>query len=206
MSPEEIQAMAKGMVEGQSVWYVLSVIAGGVAAYFGAYKVEKGKNRATKEDVASITHEVEKVRDEFNRGLEDLKAHHQLRMVAAERRIQAHQEAFMQWQHLADALGQGKYPEAGAIENELRGWYRKNCMFLGGDGRDAVKSAFEFSNSFLAAIHHSDGVKMGEVLLFVAGGWEAFVNLGNVLLMQVDLPAMRTSEMPSSPLLTSSPA
>lgn len=206
MTPEEIQAMAKGLAEGQALWYVLSALAGGAAAYFGAYKAEKGKNRATKEDIGEITKAVEAAKSEFNEKLEDLKAHHQLRMVAAERRIQAHQDAFLQWQQLADALGQGKYQEAAAIENALRVWYRKNCMFLGGDARDAVNRAVVFSNDFLAAIHHNAPDKMEEVLLFVAGGWGAFVDIGNVLLLQIDLPVMRVGEVPSTPVFSRAPA
>lgn len=206
MTPEEIQAMAKGLAEGQALWYLLSAVIGGAIAGLGGYLAEKGKNRATKEDIATITREVEQVRDEFNRGVEDLKASHQLRMVAAERRIQAHQEAFMQWQDLADALGHGKYQEAADIERTLRAWERKNCMFLGEPGRNVVRRAVDFSNRMLFAAHHRDTAKMEDVLVLVAGGWESFVNLGNELLQQIDLPPMRIDEIPSRPVLTGVPA
>ena len=58
MSPEEIQAMAKGLAEGQAVWYLGSAVIGGAITGLTAYLAEKGKNRATKEDIAGITHEI----------------------------------------------------------------------------------------------------------------------------------------------------
>lgn len=206
MSPEEIQAMAKGLAEGQAVWYLGSAVIGGAITGLVAYLSEKGKNRATKEDIREITRAVKEIEAGFNEKLADLQAHHQLRMVAAEKRIESHQEAFLQWQQLADMLGQGKYQEAELTENALRIWYRKNCMFLGSEGRDAVKQAVDYSNSFLAAIHHNSPAKMEEVLFSVAGGWAAFVGIGNILLLQIDLPAMRTGEVPPRPLFARVPA
>ena len=44
--------------------------------YLPAYLSEKGKNLATKEDIAEITREVERVRHEYNAILEELKARH----------------------------------------------------------------------------------------------------------------------------------
>lgn len=87
MTPEEIKAFTHGLISGQSVWYVLTPVVGAVAAYFGAYQAEKAKNSATKEDIGEITKAVGEVNSGFNKKLEEFKAHHQLRMVAAERRI-----------------------------------------------------------------------------------------------------------------------
>lgn len=54
MSPEEIQAMAKGLAEGQAVWYLGSAVIGGAITGLTAYLAEKGKNQATKEAFAEV--------------------------------------------------------------------------------------------------------------------------------------------------------
>ena len=41
--------------------------------YFSGYLAEKGKNVATKEDIESITREVERVRHEYSAVLEELR-------------------------------------------------------------------------------------------------------------------------------------
>src|SRR5437868_3479958 len=72
------------------------------------YVDKKAENLATKQDVGAITDAVEKVRREHaavlenlsqeNRMiLENLRGRQQLRLVAAERRLQAHQEAYELW-------------------------------------------------------------------------------------------------------------
>ena len=58
MTPEQIQAMAKGIVDanaGPTWWaYLIMILLAGGAAYLGTYLAEKGKNVATKEDVEKI--------------------------------------------------------------------------------------------------------------------------------------------------------
>lgn len=49
MTPEEIQAMAKGLAEGQALWYLGSALIGGAVTGLTAYLAEVGKNQATKE-------------------------------------------------------------------------------------------------------------------------------------------------------------
>lgn len=66
MTPEQIQAMVKGAVEasgGPAWWvYLLLIFCACVGSYFGSYLGEKGKNNATKEDIAAITEKVEAVK------------------------------------------------------------------------------------------------------------------------------------------------
>lgn len=190
MSPEEIQAMAKGLAEGQAVWYVLSAIIGGLITGAGAYLAEKGKNRATKEDIGQITQAVEAVKSEFSEKLEDLKAHHQLRMVAAERRLQAHQEAYTHWQGLYDAaLSLGPDIDGPAkLKNEIglsRNWYLKNCIFLGPRSRTAFSSA-----SGAAVIHLvrvNDDTFSGNDYL---RNWQVLEDASKIILEEVELPVI----------------
>lgn len=130
MTPEEIQAMAKGLAEGQALWYLLSAIIGGAITGSGAYLAEKGKNRATKEDIGEITDKVEQVRKKFSDDLEDLKAHHQLRMVAAERRLQAHQDAYVWYTKVVEKI-QFDEESWSSVYYPAINWYTHNKIFLG---------------------------------------------------------------------------
>lgn len=136
MSPAELQAFAQGLIDGQSFWYVLSPMVAAATAYWGAYSAEKAKNRATKDDIKEITTKVEEVRNEFNTQLANLNAHHQLRLLAAERRMQAHQDASYWWNKLFCALtaSDETFKE---LHKQAENWFRKNDLFLGKETRSA---------------------------------------------------------------------
>ena len=71
-----------------------------VRQFLPAYFTEKGKNLATKEDMAAITHEVERVKNQYAALLEGLKTRNSLRVAAIDKRLQVHQEAFTHWREL----------------------------------------------------------------------------------------------------------
>lgn len=77
-----------------------------VRRYCSSYLDKKGENLATKEDIAAITREVERVRLVYSAELEQIKARHQLRPAALDRRLAVHQEAFTLWRelHIATVL------------------------------------------------------------------------------------------------------
>lgn len=195
MSPEEIKAFAQGLMSGQSVWYVFMPVVAAGAAYIGSYCAERGKNRATKDDIGKITEAVEAARLEFSKQLEDLKAHHQLRLVASERRLQAHQEAFAKWSHLAEILGGGRYEEVTKNLADLKEWSRLNCLFLGQKGRKAVNDAISYITILLNLRNEhrrGDPIENGLELL---KDWQEFALLGNVFLSEVHLPSMSQAEL-----------
>ena len=134
MSPEEIQAMAKGLAQGQAIWYLASALIGGAITGLTAYVAEKSKNRATKQDIKKLTLTVQTVELEFKRQLEDIKAHHQLRMVAAEKRIQAHQEAYEFGVKLQKSitLSDNEWDD---LYEAAEHWHIKNYLFLGENSR-----------------------------------------------------------------------
>ena len=96
--------------------YVSLVLVFCVGALFGkylpSYLSKKGENLATKEDIAEITREVERVKSEHTERLEGIAEHlryrNQLRLAALDRRLQAHQEAYALWQNLMTARMTGK--------------------------------------------------------------------------------------------------
>lgn len=191
MTPEEIQAMAKGLAEGQVLWYLLSAIIGGAITGLGAYLADKGKNRATKEDIAAITHEVEKVRDEFVRGIEDLKAHHQLRMLAAERRMQAHQEAYVWWQKLWRSTVTEKKDELDLQIEGFRSWYFENCIFLSKKTRLACIETIGSSLSYFGLIACRPEINYPLINQTLA----KLENAAAIIMSEVDLPPIKADEI-----------
>jgi hypothetical protein len=102
---------------------------------WGAYLSEKGKNVATKEDVAAITRQVEEVKSTYSLLVEDARAQHQLRMGVLGPRLKAHQEAFALWRKLYRAMHQSN---VGDVMNECQAWWEENCLYL----EPAVREAF----------------------------------------------------------------
>lgn len=90
-------------------------IGGGVVflllkSFLPSYLAQKAQNLATKEDIARITNEIERVKSEYAFLLEELKARHQMRLAAVDRRLQAHQDAYSLWRK-AHLHQPGLYPQ-----------------------------------------------------------------------------------------------
>jgi hypothetical protein len=94
----------------------LIIVVGGVALgvvirSLHGYAAEKGKNLATKEDIAVITNQVESIRATYAERLQTLvhensilrdqaQRHHQLSLAAIDKRLEAHQGAFAIWRQI----------------------------------------------------------------------------------------------------------
>jgi hypothetical protein len=78
MTPDQLKDYVDGVLKHRDslmLLYFLAVpILSFLAAFIGAYLREKGKNVATREDIADITRKVENIKQEFTMGLERLKA------------------------------------------------------------------------------------------------------------------------------------
>lgn len=69
MRPEDIQKLQEMIDDAGGVdpWLIVVIVAIGLAAgYFGTYLKEKGKNTATKEDIAEVTRKIEEVKIEMS--------------------------------------------------------------------------------------------------------------------------------------------
>lgn len=78
-----------------------ALIGGGVVylfikSFLPSYFSEKGKNLATKEDVAAITGEVESVKNDYAKVLEELKSNNQLKLAEIEREKNIKKEVYLQ--------------------------------------------------------------------------------------------------------------
>ena len=80
--------------------------------YLTPYLRKKGENLATKQDIAEITEDIEKIRSVYAKSLEDIsqqnrllleqaKRKHQLSIAALDRRLEAHQQAYSLWWKLS---------------------------------------------------------------------------------------------------------
>ncbi|MDR3391605.1 MAG: hypothetical protein P4L77_07710 [Sulfuriferula sp.] len=80
----------------------LGAIIGALAVYLllksflPSYLSEKGKNLATKEDVASITDKVESVKTDYAKVLEELRSNNQLKLAEIEREKNIKKEVYLQ--------------------------------------------------------------------------------------------------------------
>jgi hypothetical protein len=105
--------------------------------YLSSYINKKGENLATKEDIGAITREVERVRHDYNALLEEMKARHQLRLAAIDKRLQVHQEAFTNWRKLFTSNAD----DMEMVAQECRDWWNLNCLYLEPQVRQAYLDA-----------------------------------------------------------------
>lgn len=178
--------MAKGIAEaaGAPPWwaYLIMMISVGIATFIGNYLSEKGKNVATKEDIEKLTDKVEGVKRQHQEVIENLKAGHQLRMVAAERRLQAHQEAFTLWRELFTAM---HGPDVPQVAGKCQKWWESNCVYLG------PKSHHAFFDAFWAAVRHKSYLDSHSPADEVTANWKKITDAPNTILEEVALPPLK---------------
>ena len=186
MTPEELAAL-KAMLTGFGVG---ALLAGGVAYlavkhFLPSYLSEKGKNLATREDIEEITRKVEGVRTQYLSLVEELKARHQLRMAAVDRRLQAHQEAFTIWRGV---MASTHTEEVGKVVIECQSWWEKNCVYLEPTVREAFVTAYGAAHS------HNSLVKGRAEVALIQSNWKSITDFPNVLFQAIQLPALSELE------------
>lgn len=168
-----------GVLFGAVVFYLLK-------SFVPSYLNEKAKNLATREDIAQITEEIERVKTQYAFLIEELKAKHQLRLAAIERRLQAHQEAFVLWREL---IAKAHSEEIGQTVIKCQTWWENNCLFLEPSVREA------FSDAYSAAHMHSALLRGGFSARDQAKeNWERITKAGQLIVEAVQLPGLTSSE------------
>lgn len=186
MTPEELVAL-NGMLVGFGAG---AAIAGSVAYllvkhFLSSYLSEKGKNLATREDIEEITRKVEGVRTQYLSLVEELKARHQLRLAAVDRRLQAHQDAFALWRKLMAAT---HTDDVGKVVFECQSWWEQNCVYL----EPAVREGFV--TAYRAANDHNSLVKGRTEATLIQSNWTRITHFPNVLFQAIQLPALSELE------------
>jgi len=161
-----------------------------------SYAQEKGKNLATKEDIADITRRVEEVKAEHARQAQALEhAHeqllkqadqtHQLSLAAIDRRLQAHQEAFAKCHDLRE-LAHDRSPEYIERMNGLRQWWLENCLYLAPDAAKAFNQARGAVIAYRALLDARVGTQKLEE------NWRIVLQAADVIAAAVQLPGIGT--------------
>ena len=186
MTPEEFSAIWSLMAAFGAGAVVAAVIAYLVLKFFfSSYLTEKGKNLATREDITAIADKVESVRTQYATLIEELKARHQLRLAAVDRRLQAHQEAFTLWRKLMSAT---HTDEIGTVVIECQTWWEQNCIYL----EPAVREAFV--SAYRAAHGHSELLRGRAEVKVIKDSWSLVTGFPNILFQAVQLPTLSELE------------
>ncbi|WP_368641787.1 hypothetical protein ABRZ08_13280 [Castellaniella ginsengisoli] len=125
------QAILSGSIAG-------AIVAGLVIKLWGSYVTEKGKNLATKQDIGEITKELERAKQPFFELQEQIRSTHQLRFAAIDKRLQAHQDAFVMWVKLMNAV---HTKDRMKMVGECQEFWRSHCLYLDPNVREALSSA-----------------------------------------------------------------
>lgn len=185
--------------------FLWGVFAAGVGAFFGAYFQEKGKNRATSEDIEKLTRVVESVKAESAKQLaeiqhqntvliEQLRSRNQMRMAAIDKRLQAHQEAFKFWRRLYQ---HAHSDEIGAIVQECQVWWEDNCLYLDRTARDAFANAYWAASqhkAYLNIPHTQNDASAAAVVQRMTDNWDKIKDAGDIIIKAADLPGLTSVE------------
>jgi hypothetical protein len=186
MTPEELAALKTVFAAFGAGALVAAGIAYLVVKHFlPSYLSEKGKNLATREDIEDITRKVESIRTQYLSLVEELKARHQLRLAAVDRRLQAHQDAFALWRKVMHAT---HTDEIGKVVIECQSWWEQNCIYLEPSVREAFVTAYSAAND------HRSYVQGRVETALVQANWKLITGFPNVLFQAIQLPALSELE------------
>lgn len=175
---------------------LVAAFAGSVLAPFvSGFLLEKGRNAATRQDVAEITQKVEEVKSEFAANLQQVthqnsllieasRAEAQLRLAAPELRLKAHQEGFALWRKFVANSGTA---DEHSTRSECDRWFDNNCLFLTADARDAFLRSIQVSGDYR-------GLRKETSPEWVAQAMSDLYDAGDAFMASVDLPPLRRRE------------
>ena len=180
------------------LWLVIGPLIGGLAtAFVWPYLRKKGENLATKDDVAAITREVERVRLEYADRLENIaqenrllleqyRQKHQLSLAAIDKRLEAHQQAYALWRKFSTTAHDRE--EMGHLAAKCEDWWMKNCLYLNAEARQAFFIAWQ------AASHHKRLVEVGDPDQ-IHNNWMKIADAVVPILEAVALPSVSGGEL-----------
>jgi len=201
MKPEEFyeiirRALEDGVSLDLQTIIVVAVVAL-VGAFIGSYLKTKAKNLATKEDIHSITNEIENIKTEYAKQLQLLNHEHRilenslqqkydLSVAALEKRLAIHQEAYVLWWELMGSAS--KRDQVWDCVMKCQDWFVKNSLYLSADARDA------FSEAFRAASIHPDLLHPRASAEEIKANFAKVHRAGPVLVQAVSLPSWGEKE------------
>ena len=105
----------------------------------------------------------------------------QLRLAAADKRLQAHQEAYALWRKLI--VSAFDETAIGKVALECQIWWDNNCLYLDSNARSA------FYNAVLMASTHAGRLKSRDVTS-VEKSWNTIEKAGEIIVKGASLPSL----------------
>jgi len=153
--------------------------------YVPPFLVEKGKNLATRQDIEEITNKIEGVRIQYTFLAEELKARHQFRLAALEKRLEVHQQAFTLWRKLLAFLYKDEIVD---VVMECQTWWNANCIYL----EAPVRSSF--IQAYCAVGNHKSLLNGSADSQDIKDSYKIITDFSKVLFESVQLPALSALE------------
>lgn len=187
MNPADIQKIFEEALKQSSPFewwhFVLFFVLPLAGGYIGSYFRQKGKNLATKEDIETITKEIESVKFEFAKELESIKEHNQLKLAALDERLNRHQTAYTLWRGLLSKAH--KKDEIWDYAIKCQKWWNENCLYLAQESRES------FLHAIFCAQNHSDFLQdISSNIDLIMKNWTDILKAGEDLTNAIDLPAI----------------
>jgi len=172
------------------VWTFLGMLVGFVVRpIFEGYAKRSGELLAERVHSADLEHEKARGRQPIDRENEEHKSalaqHTQLRLVALERRLSVHQEAFALWWRLYHSM---HTPAAPSVISECQNWWSDNCLFLEPSVRDAFTIAVASASGHQALLNSYFPERNPIVRSEIDENWERIQILGTRIQEAVALP------------------
>ena len=115
-----------------------------------------------------------------------LERKHQLRLAAAEKRLEAHQRAFALWRKLIHSVHDEK--EIFNVVSECQEWWNNNCLYLSPEARE------KFRFAYVCAASHKDYVKDRSNPKLVTENWANITGAGEAIVRGAELPTLGEEE------------
>jgi hypothetical protein len=188
MTPQEINGLSSLFGAFSLGGIVFSLILFLFIKFFiPSYFSQKAKNLATREDIAKITEEVERVKSQYAVLIEELRSQQQLRMAAIDRRLQAHQEAFTLWHKLVKNNDDNEFLKT---IMECQDWWSSNCLYLEPEVRQEFLRSYHSANlhRILVRQQNSDSATIQKE-------WSDFMKFPDILFKAIALPSLTITEI-----------
>lgn len=161
-----------------------------IKSFFG----KKAENLATKQDIAEITKRQEEIKHRFNELIELSKQRHSLRTLVADKRMEAHQQAFKRVKQLLFAREDVRLIAA------CNDWMDDHCLYLTADARTGMWKAIGFAESraHLLAEGRSDGIEAKFKQQYhdeAVKAWHEIASALPPIMSAVELPPMGIEEL-----------
>jgi len=175
-------------------WAIAAFLAGMFVRHLIApYLAEKGKNLATREDIGEITRTVESVKAVFQRDAselqETLKASTSLRFLAAEKRLEVHQQGFYLASQMLQRAFEDDITKRSHFEAECADFWQRNCLYLDKTVQEAFPDAAAAFHIHMEMVQDYRG--MGEAFTEkVKANMQQIRALVEAIKKAVDLPSI----------------